>query len=539
MICPKCGTENKPKFKFCVKCGSNLENPDEVNVEQVDMGGYRSEEDYASEKNNFKISDGTFTINDRTPVMSQGMFTADELNDSEEEFDFSSYDEPYIPKLDADRLSVPNAEQSGFNQNPVQQNPYAHMGQPAAVPQPNMPFQPQNAMPFQPQPAAQFPSQPVPPVQSQMMAPPVQPGNVQNNGYMNPMYGGQPVYQTAQPMMMQPPQITGYDQNGMPVYSQPQPFMYAPPQIIGYDQNGMPVYGQPQPMMYAPPQIIGYDQNGMPVYGQPQPMMYASPAIQPMPQVQQPYQGIPDTAPPVNMGMPMMNGMPAQNMYAQPVPPQPHPQPQPQKNNDTVKVSNEFWDDFFSGGKSDDSDSGDDFFSKPGNSGDMESVSVGNANLSALKKAERKKQNYMSDTPEVNADELAPNTGDKYNKMFMGKTAVVNADDLQAKQNIKTADKMGVTADVNADDLEAAQRIRSRVTMVQADKADPDELQAYEHEHKEAIMEQAEHAVEALPKKKTAPIDELDAIELPEYMQARKTKTDDTPAIPDLSGVSE
>ena len=61
---------------------------------------------------------------------------------------------------------------------------------------------------------------------------------------------------------------------------------------------------------------------------------------------------------------------------------------------------------------------------------------------------------------------------------------------------------------------------------------------AYEHEHKESIMAQADHAVEAMPKKKEAIVDEIDAIELPEYMQARKTvHTEETPEIPDLPEV--
>ena len=38
MKCPQCGTENQSGFKFCVKCGLNLENPEEVNIEQIDMG---------------------------------------------------------------------------------------------------------------------------------------------------------------------------------------------------------------------------------------------------------------------------------------------------------------------------------------------------------------------------------------------------------------------------------------------------------------------------------------------------------------------
>ena len=32
MICSACGTENENGFKFCVKCGSNMENPSEVSI---------------------------------------------------------------------------------------------------------------------------------------------------------------------------------------------------------------------------------------------------------------------------------------------------------------------------------------------------------------------------------------------------------------------------------------------------------------------------------------------------------------------------
>ncbi len=47
-------------------------------------------------------------------------------------------------------------------------------------------------------------------------------------------------------------------------------------------------------------------------------------------------------------------------------------------------------------------------------------------------------------------------------------------------------------------------------------------------------MAQADHAVEALPKKKTTYVDEIDAIELPEHMQAKKTVKEKTPEIPGL-----
>ena len=45
MICSACGTENENGFKFCVKCGSNMENPSEVNYEAVDRGHYHSEDE--------------------------------------------------------------------------------------------------------------------------------------------------------------------------------------------------------------------------------------------------------------------------------------------------------------------------------------------------------------------------------------------------------------------------------------------------------------------------------------------------------------
>ena len=41
MKCPRCGTDNEAGFRFCVKCGVNLEDPQDINIEQVDMGGYQ------------------------------------------------------------------------------------------------------------------------------------------------------------------------------------------------------------------------------------------------------------------------------------------------------------------------------------------------------------------------------------------------------------------------------------------------------------------------------------------------------------------
>ncbi len=477
MTCPQCGNENPPKLKFCVKCGMNLENPQEVNYEQVDMGNYHSEEE--PESAGFKLGSGTFTISDTAPVStsSSDLYTADELNDTDEEFDFSNIDEdePFIPKLDAGRLSVPH---------PQQNQPQGVYGYPQGG-MPGMPGMPNQGMPG-------MPNQGMP-----------------NQGM--PMYG--------QPMMYPQPQIVGYDANGMPIYGQP--MMYPQPQIVGYDANGMPIYGQP--MMYPQPQIVGYDANGMPIYGQP--VMYPQ---QPVPgenveMMQNPYQqpmGYPGMAPMPGM---MPGGM---NPY------QPQPQ-QPAPKEERVEVPDDFWE-FFDGGKATehaDRDGMDDFFGKHSN--DMGGM-PGSSDQGRLKRFEHKKVDYMGDTPVVDASGLAPNTPAKYNKLYMRQTAQVNADDLQAKQQSVRYDYMGATKDVNADDLSAYQRRRSDVTMNAAGKADADQLEAYIPEHKEAIMSGEVKAVEALPKKKTTYNDEIDAIQLPEYMQARKTQRDDTPEIPGL-----
>ncbi len=545
MICPKCGTENPAKFKFCVGCGCNLEDPSEVNIEQVDMGGYRSEEDYNSDKNGFKIGSGTFTISDSAPDTSSAMFTADELNDTDEEFDFSSFDEPYIPKLDADRLTVPGAGSSPQSQPHPQmpQNMGQFPHQPQGMPQQNMfggfPQQPVMGAPGQPAAGMQSSQQPAPNQQNGAVPqgmPAQQPMGM--NPYMNQMYGGQP-------MMYGQPQIIGYDQNGMPIYGQAQPMMYGQPQIIGYDQNGMPIYGQAQPMMYGQPQIIGYDQNGMPVYGQAQSMMYGQPQMmgengEPIPQ-QNPYQMPQQGMPPYGMPAPPMGmpGQPMNGMYGAP-PQMQQQQPQAKKPaDDKVKVPNKFWNDFFSdgdGGSDSKSNSDqDDFFGKS-RSSDMGSVSADGMDLSRLKKHERKKNSYMTDTPTVNADALQPNKKDDINKLYMRKTAMVNADELEAKKTEKTKDIMGVTSDVNADDLATYEHKKTKVVMVNAGQADAEQLEVYKHEHQASIMAEADHAVEALPKKKVI-VDELDAIELPEHMQAKKTVKEDTAAIPALPEV--
>ena len=449
MTCPQCGNENPPKLKFCVKCGMNLENPQEINYEQVDMGNYHSEEDQSS--GGFSLGGGTFTICDTAPSTgaSSDFYTADELNSDEEEFDFSSFDEPFIPKLDADRLSMPQMNKAS---------------QPQTAPQ-------NSGM-------RGFPQQPFPP-------------------------------QTSVPAMGNMPQSP--QMGGMPA-------MTGIPQPVG--MNGMPIYGQPQPMMFAQPQIIGYDQSGMPIYGQPQPVMYPQQPVQGMPGDMQ---GMPNIS-----GMPSMGAMPAMHTFGQPQPVQQTAPAQTAKQ-ERVEVSDDFWK-FFDGGKSTDHNDSDDFFG----SKDMGNVPSGNIDVSRLKRFERQKNDYMSDTPLVDGSKLAANTEAKYNKLYMRQTETVDASGIEAKQDVHTQDIMGVTKDVDAGRINVYKHYRSRISMEQTENADAGELEAYNPSHSEAIMAQADHAVEALPKKKKTYVDEIDAIELPEYMQAKKTVRDETPEIPDL-----
>ncbi len=511
MICNTCGTNNEAGFKFCVKCGSNLNDPSDVNYEQVDMGGYHTEEEFSEDSGAFTMDSGTFTIRTTAPQTSN-LYTADELNQSEEEFDFSMYED-----------SAPTAApQQTVNRQPIQ-------------PPPAM-----NSMPNMPQTMQGIPN--IPPQTAMTSAP--QPMNTMQPMGMNP-------YQ--QPMMYAQPQIVGYDQNGMPVYGQPQPMMYAQPQIIGYDQSGMPVYGQPQPMMYAQPQIIGYDQNGMPVYGQPQPMIYAQPQIAgydqsgmpvygqpPAPDPQHMNYGIPPIQPQQNNKPPVGAMNPQTGMTGIPQPgttgfPQ---QPAAEKKQETSKE--DFWS-FFDNGKPKDrhaETSADDFFGKSTHAG-MNDLNTAGMNMNALRHTEKKKTDYMNDTPIVDSSNLQKNDADKFNKFFMRQTETVNADDLQANTRKQRQDFMGVTREVNADMLSANSQFKTRFSMESAGEADADSLENYVPEHKEALMAQADRAVEALPKRVNPYESELDKIELPEYMQARKTVREEETDIPSIPQIGE
>jgi hypothetical protein len=512
MKCPKCGTENDAGFRFCIKCGTALSNPQDVNIEQIDMGGYYSEDDPVS--GGFTFSSGTFKIND-TPShnYSSDLYTADELNEQEEN---SSFDEPFIPKLDTGRVTLPeqsravrqahmqNAHngytpQNGMpmqslmhgmpNQGIVQGAPAQGGGMPSMSNQGLFQGMPNQGMMHGLQPHNGMQSMPNQGLMQSLspngnMQPAPQQGMMQgisphNNSQMNsmPMYG--------KPMMYAQPPVTGYDQNGMPMYGQP--MMYGQPPIVGYDQNGMPVYGQP--MMYGQPPVVGYDQNGMPVYGQP--TAYG-----------QPHGEAPE-----------------------PIKQNPKPVPPPVEDKEKVKVPDDFWE-FFDGGKATEhaeADSPDDFFGKRGDE------------IEGMKRFEKKGNPYMNDTPLVDASKLRKNEPAKFNKMYMKSADVVNPNALESKKDAKHIDYMRSTKSVDASDLRANTEHKSWNIMTKAEEANYRDLQLNKTKHNSALMAQADHAVEAMPKKAKTYNDEIDAIELPEEMQAKKTKnTVEIPGLPEI-----
>ncbi|MBR6581786.1 MAG: hypothetical protein IKK66_10870 [Ruminococcus sp.] len=475
MVCSVCGTNNDDGFKFCVKCGSNMENPNEVNYESVDRGNYHSEEEFSESSGGFTMGDGVFIIKDTAPpAEKKNIYTSDELNKSDEEFDFSIYDEPAIPAVNPPQ--------------PIQQTAYPQ------------------------QPANPYPQQPMMYTQPQIV------GYDQN---------GMPVYSQPQPMMYAQPQIIGYDSNGMPVYSQPQPMVYAQPQIIGYDPNGMPIYSQPQPMMYAQPQIIGYDPNGMPIYSQPQPTMYAQPQIV----------GYDPN------GMPIYS-QPQPMPYAQPQPQIPAPQipAEPEKTEEKKEVPDNkqaFWD-FFNEGKKEPAPQKEekDFFGRfKADTIDPNDpfADIDNRRKQRLNaKAEQERNNgVMGNMPVVDGSKLEKNDSSKINNLYMRQIKDSSSADLTVGTGKHKNRTMEETKEVDASKLSENLNVKSRVSMGYTDDVNADDIEKANLEHSEAIMAHADHAVEAMPKK-TKYESEIDKIELPEYMQAKKTVRDNSPEIPSL-----
>ena len=147
----------------------------------------------------------------------------------------------------------------------------------------------------------------------------------------------------------------------------------------------------------------------------------------------------------------------------------------------------------------------------------------------------------MSDTPMVDASDLAPNDAHKYNRQYMRKAEMVDAADLQqAGSGRRKREYMAATEEVDADKLAANERYRSRITMHAAGTADADQLRPVTPDSgkpfRSEMMREAIRPVDAMPKKKKY-VDPTDLVELPEHMKAKKTVKEDKVEIPDLPKV--
>lgn len=394
MVCSACGTNNEKGFKFCVKCGNNLDNSSEPNYEQVDMGKYHSEEEFSGGNGGFTMNEGTFVIRDVAPVPEKKLYTADELNRSEEDFDFSIYDD------------VPTADEK-------------------------------NAAP----------TQPVSDVQTI-------PTNMQ------------------------------------------QPVMHGQPHIIGYNQNGQPVYGQPA--MHGQPRIIGYDQNGQPVYGKTVPV------------------------PATNSRTPVQTSPPAPQTA-------PSAQPAPPKQS--------FWDFFNDGEKKEEPKKSEtDFFGRIKDTAIDPSdpfADIDNRRKKRLSEA-NKAAGIMSDVPIIDGSTLEKIDSGSMNSIFMRKINDTASNDLAGNSGTHIKPSISGANEIDASNIPTGHSFTEKTFMKPTVAVNADDIEADSFKHREAIMAEPDHAVDPLPKKAPVYVDELDKIELPEYMQAWKTPHDETKKIPTL-----
>ncbi|MDE5556678.1 MAG: hypothetical protein K2J32_03120, partial [Ruminococcus sp.] len=306
-----------------------------------------------------------------------------------------------------------------------------------------------------------------------------------------------------------PPQIIGYDQNGMPVYAQPQ--MYPQSQFIGYDQNGMPIYAQSQ--MYPQSQFMGYDQNGMPIYSQP---MVFQPQI-----IGYDQNGMPVYSQPVSYPQSQVMNYAPPSVNAEKVQQQP------------VDEEMEKFRDFLDDGKNETAtiQKEEDFFGK---SSDMGDVALPDLDIGGLKKREKKKKVYMTDVEIQDAENLVPNNASKFNQKYMRKANEAGSGDLGEKTTHKKRVEMSETKTADPRLLNPKFQYKSRIKMGDTTTAQTDNFNTKTLRQRKVSMAEADHAVEAMPKKKKY-VDELDLIELPEYMQARKKSKKDKPDFPSMS----
>jgi hypothetical protein len=230
-----------------------------------------------------------------------------------------------------------------------------------------------------------------------------------------------------------------------------------------------------------------------------------------------------------------MGGIPMQGIPA--IPPQNTPKPEIPKKDDKQA----FWDFFDEGTKkpADHSKSTNDFFGKVEPESKIPEdpfADIDNRRKKRLQ-GQSKSDGVMSDMPVVDGSKLEKNDSSRINNLYMRQIKDSVSDDLTVGTGKSNSGAMDETREVDASLLSENLNVKSRISMGFTEDVNADDIKQAVNEHKEAIMAKADHAVEAMPKKTNPYESELDKIELPEYMQSKKTVHEKSAEIPSLPEV--